>query len=278
MATSAFRMSLFLVPFLLLACGDKEDPGTGGADDGDASTDDTGLSGGTDDGGTDDGGTDDGGDDGGGDEGGEDGSEPVDADGDGFFDDVDCDDGDKSVFPGATEKCNGVDDDCDGEVPASELDLTGDGLLDCEPVDCDALAMTWGQSSYDADYSVVTASCYAGDSSCNAYHGDAECADNRALLCAYDADLANPESFPYWSGEELELTEPISGCQLTERTMADDVCEGTFGAGWRMATFHDAGGWYLAGSGDFETKERFVVAIDNQPANCWDSAGSGRDS
>ncbi len=40
-------------------------------------------------------------------------TEPLDVDGDGFTDDVDCDDTDPGVFPGATERCNGIDDDCD---------------------------------------------------------------------------------------------------------------------------------------------------------------------
>ena len=30
--------------------------------------------------------------------------------------DIDCDDGNPDVFPGATEICNAVDDDCDGEI------------------------------------------------------------------------------------------------------------------------------------------------------------------
>ena len=34
-----------------------------------------------------------------------------------------------------SESCNGVDDDCDGEVPRSELDLDGDGLRPCDE-DC----------------------------------------------------------------------------------------------------------------------------------------------
>ncbi len=38
---------------------------------------------------------------------------PVDNDMDGFTDDVDCDDNDPNVFPGAPELCNGKDDDCD---------------------------------------------------------------------------------------------------------------------------------------------------------------------
>jgi uncharacterized protein (TIGR03382 family) len=40
----------------------------------------------------------------------------VDADGDGYPSSSDCDDSDPSVYPGATERCNGKDDDCDGTV------------------------------------------------------------------------------------------------------------------------------------------------------------------
>jgi len=47
----------------------------------------------------------------------------------------DCDDGDASNFPGNTEACDGVDNDCDG-VPESTADLDGDGVTTCLG-DCD---------------------------------------------------------------------------------------------------------------------------------------------
>jgi len=39
-----------------------------------------------------------------------------DNDGDGFTSDVDCEDLDSTIFPGASEACDGVDNDCDGTV------------------------------------------------------------------------------------------------------------------------------------------------------------------
>ena len=66
-----------------------------------------------------------------------------DVDGDGYCpgpapdpEDRDCDDTDPDVHPGAEERCNGLDDDCDGAVPDDEDDGDGDGERGCEG-DCD---------------------------------------------------------------------------------------------------------------------------------------------
>jgi len=70
------------------------------------------------------------------DAGDDDTSGPVDADQDGYTDTTDCDDSDPLTFPGATELCDGLDNDCDDVVPDDELDGDGDGMPTCEG-DCD---------------------------------------------------------------------------------------------------------------------------------------------
>jgi hypothetical protein len=49
----------------------------------------------------------------------------TDEDGDGFPLTVDCDDTNELVFPGADERCDGVDDDCDGNIDESGVDGPG---------------------------------------------------------------------------------------------------------------------------------------------------------
>jgi len=60
-----------------------------------------------------------------------------DGDGDGSSTcDGDCDDLDPTVYPGAAELCDGLDNNCDGVLPVDEADMDGDGLSTCDG-DCD---------------------------------------------------------------------------------------------------------------------------------------------
>jgi len=70
-----------------------------------------------------------------------DGPPEVDLDKDGYGAESDCDDQSANIFPGAEERCNGIDDDCDGEtdepgaidgVPGY-VDEDGDGWGAAEP-------------------------------------------------------------------------------------------------------------------------------------------------
>jgi hypothetical protein len=60
-----------------------------------------------------------------------DGRSPCGTDGIAGTSDDDCDDGDNTVFPGATELCDGIDSDC--IFDATELDQDGDGYVVCAP-------------------------------------------------------------------------------------------------------------------------------------------------
>jgi hypothetical protein len=56
---------------------------------------------------------------------------PGDGDNDGFLpEDGDCDDGDRSVYPGAPDPCDGVDNDCDGTID-QQFDADEDGFSSC---------------------------------------------------------------------------------------------------------------------------------------------------
>ncbi|MFT5684361.1 MAG: hypothetical protein ACI8RZ_005302, partial [Myxococcota bacterium] len=106
----------------LIACGDKPEDTTGDTDDGSTDT-----------------------------------LEDPDADGDGVEGALDCDDDDASVFPGATESCDGLDNDCDGTIDEG-YDNDGDGTTSCDG-DCN-----------DEDASIrpgVSESCDGIDNNCD---------------------------------------------------------------------------------------------------------------
>lgn len=62
----------------------------------------------------------------------------VDVDLDGYFTcpknnlEADCNDADSSAHPGVAERCNGQDDDCNGQISADELDQDADSYSPCE--------------------------------------------------------------------------------------------------------------------------------------------------
>ena len=60
-----------------------------------------------------------------------------DLDGDGWTDcQGDCDEADPSTYPNAAELCDGLDNNCNGVVPADEVDADADGWMICDN-DCD---------------------------------------------------------------------------------------------------------------------------------------------
>jgi hypothetical protein len=98
---------LLLLPLLVTACKDDTTP----VDDSDTTGEDS-VSGEDSGGGDDDSGADDSG-------------AVEDADGDGAAVDVDCDDNNPAIYPGADERCDGVDNDCDEAIDEDPVDGLG---------------------------------------------------------------------------------------------------------------------------------------------------------
>jgi Putative metal-binding motif/SMP-30/Gluconolactonase/LRE-like region len=80
---------------------------------------------------------------------GDDDTEYPDEDGDGYGSDVDCNDFNADVYPGAPQICDGVvDNDCDGFIDETETDVDNDGYDECDG-DCDDTNAAIFPGAYD---------------------------------------------------------------------------------------------------------------------------------
>ncbi|MBX3190225.1 MAG: hypothetical protein KF819_24715 [Labilithrix sp.] len=121
----------------------------------------------------------------------------TDADGDGYPLSNDCDDRDKSIHPGATEVCNGKDDNCDGKIDEG-FDEDADGYVSCalpgKVADCD--------DKNPAIHPGATEVCNNVDDNCDGKIDEGFDKDNDGFYtCAHgtiaiDCDDTDPKIYP----------------------------------------------------------------------------------
>ena len=165
----------------------------------------------------------------------------ADADGDGFGDPLstqeacdapdghvadatDCDDGDDQTYPDAAERCDGADNDCDGEIDEELVevwyqDLDGDGFGDVSESleSCDP-DQGWVADSSDCDD--LNSSVHPGaEETCDDQDNDCDGSVDEDLLSAWYADAdgdgyGDPDSF-------IDACEPGEGW-TTDASDCDD--------------------------------------------------------
>jgi hypothetical protein len=139
--------------------------------------------------------------------------------------------------------------------------------------------MTWRKLSHDSKLGIDQVSCNNGmPGGCNAYQGETSCLLSRPVLCIKVDNSVRPgyvavgsDFYDGWAGGHIATTFPVQGIALNTPDSGDGLCRDSFGAGWRMAEFHDnrIGGWGFRAYGNVREDQGFWVKINDQPANCW---------
>ncbi len=213
---------------------------------------------------------------------------------------TDCDDGDATRHPGAIESCNGLDDDCDGEVDTDAVtgrysfyaDSDGDGFGDPEVVSEACLAPSGtvedGTDCDDADVDVFPGAverCDGIDNDCSGVVDGDEAVDRGTFYTDGDGDGYGDESSEVRSCEMPSGTTTVGDdcddADIDVNPGADEQCDGLDNNCDTVVddeTSVDASTWYADTDGDgYGDPDDRSVACD-QPSGRLASAGDCDDT
>ena len=147
----------------------------------------------------------------------------VDNDEDGYSSCDDCDDANPSTHPGATESCDQIDDNCDGQVDEGNVccvDSDGDGI--CDPNDNCIAVPNPNQS--DIDFDGLGDACDNCELVPNVNQADAD-GDGRGNACDNCVNAPNPDQA---DGDADGLGNVCDNCATVPNPdQADDNANGT---------------------------------------------------
>ena len=187
-------------------------------------------------------------------------------------DSSDCNDTDSSIFPGATETCNGIDDDCDGTTDESDAvdvstwyaDTDGDGFGDSASTTLACSQPTgFGSDATDCDDTDsavnpgATETCNGTDDDCDGTTDEADAVDALTWYADLDGDsYGDPASSTDACTQPSGFLADATDCDDTDSAVhpgatetcnsIDDDCDGTTDE----ADAIDALTWYADSDGD----------------------------
>ena len=163
---------------------------------------------------------------------------PVDVDADGFTTaDGDCDDANATVFPGADERCNALDDDCDGVIDPSTsidaltvyLDADADGFGDAEA--------SWLACEVGANETVNPGDCDDADARYSPVADESDCTDPADYNCDGSTGYVDADGDGYAACAECDDTDADAFPGAEELCNGqDDDCDGSLDEGAFDAT------------------------------------------
>ncbi len=104
-------------------------------------------------------------------------------------DDTDCDDGDAASNPGASELCDGADNDCDGTVDEGH-DADGDGITDCEEIEYEVDFILSADDNWEGYMDETYLGSYGGWSTSNTFTSTMDSGTHALAVYGWDSGAA----------------------------------------------------------------------------------------